>query len=78
MIKEGRVKSLFALFMAARSVSRLFASSTRITCQPCAANLVGMSSLKVESILPSIVTLFLSYKSLSLPSFYVPANEQAS
>ena len=74
----GRVRSLCAFFIAARSNSRLFASSTRSTCQPWAANLVGISSVNVESVEPSMVILLQSYKRMSLPSFWVPANEHAS
>ena len=60
--------------MAARSLP----FSTRMTCQPYASNRAPTSSLKLKSVLPSMVIRLSSYTTVSLPSFRWPAREAAS
>ena len=53
-------------------------SSTKSVCQLSASNLALTFSVNAKSVEPSIVMLFESYKTISLPKPSVPASEAAS
>ena len=77
-MKEGRVLSAFASSIALPIASKSLPSSTVIVWKPNASIRLFTSSVNAKSVLPSIVILLLSYKTINLLKPNVPAKENAS
>ena len=77
-MKLGWSRFALAALSALLIASMSFPSSIKNVSKPCASKRARTFSVNAISVFPSIVILFESYKTISLPNFKVPASAAAS